>query len=101
MSVVRDFILIVVKVKQCSERSQRYHFKSSEVKQRSECSELIHLNSSESKNTVVSVVRYFILTGVKKGSVASVVNEVKQRSEGSQIFHFNSSEVKQHSECSQ
>ena len=44
MGVVRDFILIVVKVKQCSERSQRFHF-----------------NSSESKNTVVSVVRDFIL----------------------------------------
>ena len=38
-NVVRDFILIVVKVKQCSERSQRYRFKSSGVKQRSECSQ--------------------------------------------------------------
>ena len=38
-NVVRDFILIVVKVNQCSERSQRYPFNSSEVKQRSECSQ--------------------------------------------------------------
>ena len=38
VSVVRYFILIVVKVKQCSERSQRFPFNSSEVKQRSECS---------------------------------------------------------------
>ena len=60
MSVVRDLILIVVKVKQCSERSQRYHFKSSEVKQRSERSQRIHFNSSKSKNTVASVVRHFI-----------------------------------------
>ena len=35
-NVVTDFILIVVKVKQCSEHSQRYRFKSSKVKQRSE-----------------------------------------------------------------
>ena len=32
LNIVRDFILIVVKVKQCSELSQRYQFKSSEVK---------------------------------------------------------------------
>ena len=52
VSVVRYFILIVVKVKQrsekfpfnsseakqCSERSQRFPFKSRGVKQRSECS---------------------------------------------------------------
>ena len=61
MSTVRDFILIVVKVKHCSEHSQRYPFKSSEIKQHSQTSQGIHLNSSESKNTVVSVVRYFIL----------------------------------------
>ena len=36
MSVVRDFILIVVKVKQRSERSQGFPFSSREVKQRSE-----------------------------------------------------------------
>ena len=49
MSVVRDFILTVVKkdsvvsvvseVKQRSERSQIFHFNSSEVKQHSECSQ--------------------------------------------------------------
>ena len=49
----------------------------------------------------MSVVRYFILTVVKKDSVVSVVSEVRQRSEGSQIFYFNSSEVRQRSECSQ
>ena len=57
---------MVVKVKHCSERSQR-----------------IHLNSSESKNNVVSVVRYFISTVVKKDSVMSV-----------QIFDFNNGESK-------
>ena len=36
VSVVRGFILIVVKVKKCSERSQRFLFNSSEVKQGSE-----------------------------------------------------------------
>ena len=66
MSVVRYFILIVVKVKQCSKRSHRYYIKSTEVKQRSEHSQRIHFNSSESKNTVVSVARYFILEVVKK-----------------------------------
>ena len=49
MSVVRDFILTVVKkdsvvgvvseAKQRSERSQIFHFNRSEVKQRSECSQ--------------------------------------------------------------
>ena len=56
---MRDLILIVVKVKQCSGRSQRYRFRSSER------SERIHLNSNESKNAVVRVVRYFILIVVK------------------------------------
>ena len=49
MSVVRDFILIVMKVKQCSERSQRYRFKSSEEKQRSERSHIFPFNSNEVK----------------------------------------------------
>ena len=71
----------------------------------------IHLNSSESKNTVVIVVRCFILTVVKKDSLVSVVSEVKQRSKRSQIlkhcpersqrFPFNSSKVKQCNEGSQ
>ena len=65
MSVVRYFILIVVKVKQCSKRSHRYYIKSTEVKQRSERSQRIHFNSSESKNSVVSVVREFILIAAK------------------------------------
>ena len=49
MSVVRDFILTVVKkdsvvsvvseVKQRSERSQIFYFNSSEIKQRSECNQ--------------------------------------------------------------
>ena len=47
MSVVRDFILIVVKAKQCSERSQIFHFKSSEVKQRNERSQMFPFNNSE------------------------------------------------------
>ena len=80
MSVVRAFILIVVKVKQGIKRSQRFPFNNSEVsvvsvlseeKQRSEYSQRCHFNSSESKNTVVGVVRYFILVVVK----------VKQRSD--------------------
>ena len=74
MSVVRDFILIVVKVKQRIERSQRFPFNNSEVsvvsvlseeKQRSVHSQRYHFNRSESKNTVVSVVRYLLLIGVK------------------------------------
>ena len=39
VSVVRYFILIVVKVKQRSERSQIFSFNSSELKERSECSQ--------------------------------------------------------------
>ena len=39
VSVVRYFILIVVKVKQLYERSQRFSFDSTEVKQGSECSQ--------------------------------------------------------------
>ena len=49
----------------------------------------------------MNVVRYFILTVVKKDSVVSVVSEVKQCSERSQIFHFNSRKVKHCSERSQ
>ena len=49
----------------------------------------------------MSVVEDFVLTVVKKDSVASVVSEVEQRSERSQIFYFNSSEVKRCSECRQ
>ena len=37
--IVSDIILIVVKVKQRSERSQRSPFNRSEVKQRNECSQ--------------------------------------------------------------
>ena len=74
MSLVRDFILIVVKVKQRIERSQRFPFNNSEVsvvsvlneeKQSSVHSQRYHFNSTKSKNTVVSVVRYFILAVVK------------------------------------
>ena len=91
LSVVRVFILIVLKVKQRSERNQRFPFNTSEIKQRNEHSQRFpfnscevnvvsvlseekqrseriqrfHFNSSESKNTVVSVVRYFILVAVK------------------------------------
>ena len=49
VSVVRYFILIVVKVKQRSERSQRFPFNSSEVKQRSERSQIVQSSSGESK----------------------------------------------------
>ena len=58
ISVVRDFILIVVKVKWRSERIQRFPFNSSEVsvvsvlseeKQRSERSQRFHYNGSENK----------------------------------------------------
>ena len=65
MSIDKNFILTAVKVKQCSERSQRYHFKSSKVKQRSESSQRFHFNSSESKNPGVSVVRYLLVIVVK------------------------------------
>ena len=40
MSIVRGFILIVVKVKECIERGQIFPFSSSEVIQHSECSQL-------------------------------------------------------------
>ena len=49
MSVVRDFILIVVNVRQRSKRSQKFSFNSSEIKQRSERSQIFHFNSSEVK----------------------------------------------------
>ena len=49
VSIVRYFILIVLKAKQHSERSQRFPFNSSEVKQHSECSQIFHFNSGESK----------------------------------------------------
>ena len=49
VSVVRYFILIVKKVKQRSECSQRFPFGSSEVKQRSERSQIFYFNSSEVK----------------------------------------------------
>ena len=82
MNVVRYFILIVVKVKQCSKRSHRYYIKSTEVKQRSERSQIFYFRSNE-KNSVMSEVRGL-----------GVVRKEKQRSGSSQIFHFNSSEVK-------
>ena len=49
VSVVRYFILIVVKVKQRSERSQRFPFNSSEVKHRSERSQRFPFDNSEVK----------------------------------------------------
>ena len=56
---------------------------------------------SEEKNSVVSIVRYFILIVVKQNSIVSVVSGEKQRSERSQIFCLNSSEVKHCGEHSQ
>ena len=67
-SAVRYFILIVVKVKERSESSQRFSFNGSEVKQRSECSQWKKNNVVSVVNenkSVVSVVRYFILIVVK------------------------------------
>ena len=49
MIAVRDFILIEVKVKQCSELSQIFHVSNSELKQRRECSQRFPFNSSEVK----------------------------------------------------
>ena len=40
---------VVSEENQRSERSQRFHFNSSEVKQRSELSQRFHFDSSESK----------------------------------------------------
>ena len=48
----------------------------SEEKQRSERSQIFHFNSSESKNTVVSVVRYFILVVVKSNSIVIEVRDL-------------------------
>ena len=61
VSVVRDFVIMVVKIKHGSERSQIFHFSSSEVKQLSERSQRFHFDSSD----------------------------VRQRSERSQRFHFS------------
>ena len=47
----------------------------SEEKHRSERSQIFHFNSSESKNTVVRVVRYFSLVVVKWNSVVIEVRE--------------------------
>ena len=41
------------------------------------------------KNSVVSIVRYFILIVVKENSVVSVVSEEKQRCDHSQIYDFS------------
>ena len=42
------------------------------------------------KNSVVNIVRYFILmSGEVKQHIVSVVSEVKQRSGRSQMFYFN------------
>ena len=76
MSVVRDFILIAVKVKTpifIYFRSNEKNSVMSEVrglgvvrkeKQRSGSSQIFHFNSSEVKS-IVSIVRGFILTLVK------------------------------------
>ena len=79
MSIVRDFILIVVKVKQRGERSQRFPLNNSGVKLLSECSQRFPCSQRFSFN---------------KGGV-------KLLSECCQRFPFNSSEVKQLIECSQ
>ena len=56
---------------------------------------------SVKKNSVVNVVKYFILIVVKENSFVSVVSEEKQLSERSQIFPFNGSQVQQRSDCIQ
>ena len=50
--VVRYFILVVVKLKQRSERSQRFHFDSSEVRQWSECSQRFHFSVTYARKIV-------------------------------------------------
>ena len=52
------------------------------------------------KNSVVSVVKYFILIVMKENSIMSVVSEEKEGTERSQILHFNRSELKKRLECS-
>ena len=47
--VVKYFILMVVQVKERSERSQRFLFNSSEERQHSERSQIFPFNSGESK----------------------------------------------------
>ena len=49
MRVVRSLGLVVVKVKQCRERSQIFHVSNSGLKQRSECSRRFDFNSSEER----------------------------------------------------
>ena len=60
------------------------------------------------ENSVVNVVRCFILIVVKENSVVTVVRDfilivvtVKQHNERTQRFSFDSSEVKPRNECSQ
>ena len=52
VSVVRDFVIMVVKIKHGSERSQIFHFSSSEVKQRSERSQRFHFSVTYAKEIV-------------------------------------------------
>ena len=46
------------------------------------------------KNSLVSLVKYFILIVLRESRVVSVVSGEKQLSEGNQMFDFNSSERK-------
>ena len=69
VSVVRNFILVVVNLNSVESVVGDFFFNSSEVKQHSGHSQIFHVNSSE----------------------------FKQRSECSQRFHFNSSKVKRRS----
>ena len=48
-SIVTDFILIVVKLEQHSENSQRFQFNSREVMQPSKHSQIFPFHSSEAK----------------------------------------------------
>ena len=80
--------------KQCSERSQRIHFNSSESDNNVVSVVIYFILVIVNLNSIVSVVRDFIITVVKKDSVVSLVSEVKLSSERSQRFYFNSSESK-------
>ena len=61
MSVVRDFIILIT-VKQRSERSQRFHFNNSEIKQRSKLSQRLHFKNSEVKRRSKRGQDFFLIT---------------------------------------
>ena len=67
MRLVRDLILMAVKIKHGSERGQIFHLSSSEAKQLSDRSQRFHFDSSEVKQYSQSTQRFhFSVTYIKE-----------------------------------